>query len=104
MNPESDFLALWLPNLWNTCWQTGLFFLAVWAACRWITWLPAGTKHWLWWLVCAKLVLGVVWLAPIEVRVLPGSQGIAAPIRHPDAYNPSLRIPGVSLPWNPIKA
>lgn len=43
----------------------------VWALCRYLPRLDAGTRAWLWWLVAAQMVVGLVWHAPVALPLLP---------------------------------
>src|SRR5262245_23654789 len=51
--------------------QGALFIAAVWLACRLFPRLPAAVRCGLWWAACLKLLVGLVWIAPVEVPVLP---------------------------------
>ena len=57
-----------------------LFVLAVWVLCRLAPRLPAGVRCALWWLASLKLLLGLVWPAPLTLPLLPptSSQSAAA--------------------------
>src|SRR5260370_38212943 len=48
-----------------------VFVLAVWLLCRLAPRLPAGLRCALWWLACLKLLLGLVWPAPLALPLLP---------------------------------
>ncbi len=43
----------------------------VWALCRYLPRLDARTRAWLWWLVAAQMVVGLVWHAPVALPLLP---------------------------------
>jgi beta-lactamase regulating signal transducer with metallopeptidase domain len=43
----------------------------VWLACRFLPRLPPAARAALWWLVAVKLVVGLVWVAPVTVPILP---------------------------------
>lgn len=43
----------------------------VWALCRYLPRLDAGTRCWLWWLVATQMVLGLLWPSPIGLPLLP---------------------------------
>ena len=51
--------------------QGALFIGAVWLACRLFPRLPAAVRCGLWWAACLKLLVGLVWIAPVEVPLLP---------------------------------
>lgn len=63
--------AAWWEALMHACLQGSLFILVVWAVCRLFSRLPARTRHWLWWLACVKLLLGLVWITPVAIAALP---------------------------------
>jgi bla regulator protein blaR1 len=68
----------------------GVFvFLFVWLICRFAGKIPARFRFWLWWFVCAKLLLGLIAFTPITL-ILP-------------VYQSQLpRVPGVIEPSKPI--
>ncbi len=43
----------------------------VWLLCRLAPQIPARVRTALWWLVCLKLLVGCVWLSPVELPLLP---------------------------------
>jgi bla regulator protein BlaR1 len=45
----------------------------VWLACRFLPGLPPAARATLWWLVAVKLVVGLVWVAPVPVPILPAA-------------------------------
>jgi len=47
--------------------------LAVWALCGAFGRLPAAARCTLWWLVSLKLLVGLVWIEPVAVPLLPGA-------------------------------
>jgi len=79
----------------------GLFAGAVWLLCRLVPRLPARVRATLWWLVCLKLLVGCVWMAPIELPLLPAptpttSQAtvLPAPVKaEPPPAPPSVTAP-----------
>jgi beta-lactamase regulating signal transducer with metallopeptidase domain len=50
----------------------------VWALCRYLPRLDARTRAWLWWLVATQMVVGLVWLAPVALPLLPAEPAVAA--------------------------
>jgi beta-lactamase regulating signal transducer with metallopeptidase domain len=48
-----------------------LFIAAVWLVCRLAPRLPASLKCALWWAACLKLLVGLVWIEPVRLPVLP---------------------------------
>jgi Zn-dependent protease with chaperone function len=58
--------------------QGALFILAVWVICRLAPRLPAGLRCTLWWLASLKLVVGLLWPAPLILPLLPAA--VAAPL------------------------
>jgi beta-lactamase regulating signal transducer with metallopeptidase domain len=82
---------------------------AVWLLCRLIPRLPAAVRCSLWWLVCAKLALGLVWTAPVRLALLPALEPepvVTAAAAQPlapgtspgspgsEEMNRSMRLPG----------
>lgn len=53
----------------------GLLALAVWGLLRVAPGLPAGWRCALWWAVSLKLVLALIWVAPLELPILPATTG-----------------------------
>ena len=49
----------------------------VWALCRYLPRLDARTRAWLWWLVATQMVVGLVWLAPVALPLLPAEPTVA---------------------------
>ncbi|MBC8104900.1 MAG: hypothetical protein H7Z41_20185 [Cytophagales bacterium] len=79
---QGDLPALsLLGGLWRASLGGVLFALLVWGVCRSLPRLPAATRFWLWWLVSAKLLLGLFYTAaalPLVLR-LPASHPVTAP-------------------------
>ena len=59
-----------------------LFILAVWAVCRLLPRLSSPTRAVLWWLAAVKVLVGLVWIEPFVLPVLPWP---AATLRVEDA-------------------
>jgi Zn-dependent protease with chaperone function len=83
--------------------QGALFILAVRVICRLAPRLPAGLRCTLWWLASLKLVLGLLWPAPLALPLLPAA--LAAPLaRWNAAVEPfTARAAGRDtrpLPWD----
>jgi beta-lactamase regulating signal transducer with metallopeptidase domain len=81
--------------------QGALLIAAVWLVCRLFPRLPAGLRCGLWWLACAKLVLGLVWVTPVRLAVLPAvaepvsvhsAPRSSVPDRHPEGEFRARRI------------
>ena len=73
--------------------QGALAIVAVWLLCRLVTRLPAAVRCWLWWLACARLVVGLVWASPVELPLLPPEAPVAATARLVPAPAPSTIEP-----------
>lgn len=56
-------------GLGRACLGGGLFALAVWGVCRVLPRLPGAARFWLWWLVCAKLLVGLGCAASFTLTV-----------------------------------
>ena len=80
LGPAADSAARLLhAALWG-----GLFIAGVGVACRLLPRLPAGTRAWLWWLACLKLVFDLFWAAPLLLPLLPAPAArlaLASPLR-----------------------
>ena len=61
----------WVPRLLATSVQTVILVGVVWLLCRRLKALPAATQCALWWLVALQAVLGMVWVSPVQLPVLP---------------------------------
>ena len=68
-----------------------LVVLAVWLLTRTLTLTPA-TRTILWWCAAAKFVLGLVWIAPIEIPILPAASPRPAAVATVNA-SPSDAVP-----------
>ena len=51
-----------------------LFILAVWGVCRLLPSLSPSTRAALWWLAAVKVLVGLVWIEPLVIPVLPWSE------------------------------
>ncbi|MGC4044580.1 MAG: M56 family metallopeptidase [Armatimonas sp.] len=73
MNPASlnDMATLWAPAVFRACWQGALAVGVVWLLCRLPPRLSPGMRSTLWWLVCAKILLGLFAIPWLPVAVLP---------------------------------
>ena len=60
-------------QLLSTSISSAAVALGVWLACRWLPGLPAAARATLWWLVALKLLVGLAWVSPIALPVLPAS-------------------------------
>jgi len=58
--------------------QTALLAGLVWLLCRYVRRLPASTQCALWWLVAVQAVVGLFWVSPLELPLLPAVD--AAPV------------------------
>jgi beta-lactamase regulating signal transducer with metallopeptidase domain len=71
-----DFGSGWMvATLLRTSLQGALFIAVIWLVCRLVPRLPAGVRCGLWWAACLKLLVGLVWIAPVEVALLPAGSG-----------------------------
>ena len=53
--------------------QGALFIAAVWLVCRLLPRLPAAVRCGLWWAASLKLLVGLVWISPVELPLLPAA-------------------------------
>ena len=71
-----DFGSGWMvATLLRTSLQGALFIAVIWLVCRLVPRLPAGVRCGLWWAACLKLLVGLVWISPVEVALLPAGSG-----------------------------
>src|SRR5437667_10157188 len=71
------FAQEWAGGMGRALGHGTLFILGVWAICRLFPRLPAAVRGWLWWLACLKLLIGLVWAAPLALPVLPAPRKAA---------------------------
>lgn len=88
--------ALVLRHLAFAALQGALFVLAAWAICRLAPRLPAGLRCTLWWLAGLKLVLGLVWPAPVRLPLLPAVLASAAEVQETQPRGG----PAPAVPWD----
>lgn len=53
--------------------EGGAFIAIVWLLCRTFRSIPPALRTALWWVACAKLLVGIVWSSPLVLPVLPSS-------------------------------
>lgn len=70
----NDFAPQWADAMWRAVWQGGLTIVAVWALCAVLPRIPARVRCWLWRLAFAKLLICLLWTAPIKFAVLPAAK------------------------------
>ncbi len=66
-----ESVSAWVQQIGHACLWGSVGIAAVGVICRVLPRLPAGVRAWLWWLACAKLLLGLWVAAPINLAVLP---------------------------------
>jgi beta-lactamase regulating signal transducer with metallopeptidase domain len=74
-------------QLLSTSLSSAAVAAAVWLACRCVPGLPAAARATLWWLVALKLLVGLVWVTPIALPILPSTAAavLAVPASMPTA-------------------
>ena len=102
--------SAWVLQLGHACLWGSIGIAAVSAVCRVLPRLPAGVRAWLWWLACAKLLLGLWTAEPITLPILPapalflpGAAVTAAPRPAPASFLPPV-IPADAAPLPPVDA
>lgn len=70
----------WASQLWTSTWQGVAFIAVVWLVCKYGKGLSSGVRYWLWWLACAKLLIGLVPIHPISVPLLSPSASVTRPL------------------------
>ena len=58
--------------------QGAVFIGLVWMVCRLFPRLPASIRCGLWWAACLKLLIGLVWISPVELPLLPAGRASEA--------------------------
>ena len=66
-----ESVSAWVLQIGHACLWGSVGIAAVGVVCRILPRLPAGVRTWLWWLACAKLLLGLWVAGPITLAVLP---------------------------------
>ncbi len=59
---------------------------AVWATCRVLPGLPASARAMLWWVVSLKLLVGLMWVAPVSLPILPADDLVPAAMRQDSSF------------------
>jgi beta-lactamase regulating signal transducer with metallopeptidase domain/biopolymer transport protein ExbD len=70
----NDFAPQWADSMWRAVWQGGLTIAGVWVVCSILPRIPARVRCWLWRLAFAKLIVCLLWTAPIKIAVLPAAK------------------------------
>jgi beta-lactamase regulating signal transducer with metallopeptidase domain len=85
-----DLAAAWSASLLRASWQGGLLIAAAWLLVRCRLGLPPRVACWIWRLADLKLIVALVWAAPLLLPLLPPlhEQG---PI--PEAFAPATGLP-----------
>lgn len=75
--------ASWAEGILRASWQGGAALLLAWLICRFLPRLSPAAKCWFWRLACLKLLFALLWIAPLELPVLPHPEasGIATAAR-----------------------
>jgi len=68
------FAQAWLTAIERACWQGGAALLVAWIICRCWRSMPGRAQCWVWRLAYAKLLLALVWSAPLNLHLLPAIQ------------------------------
>lgn len=68
VSPWADW---WIANLWRSTWQGAIVVAVVWAVARLFTFLSPRVVCWLWRLACLKILVALVWAAPVLLPLLP---------------------------------
>lgn len=66
-----SFAQTWMTAIERACWQGGLALLVAWIICRFWRSMPGRAQCWVWRLAYAKLLLALVWSAPLNLHLLP---------------------------------
>ena len=88
-----ESVSAWALQIGHACLWGSVGIAAVGMVCRVLPRLPAGVRAWLWWLACAKLLLGFFLAAPIDLPVLPA----------PAAFVPAASVAALPQAALPLK-
>src|SRR5580704_11680619 len=68
----------WAGAIWRASWEGGVAVIVAWVLCLTFPRIPARARCWLWRLALAKLVVGLLWIAPIKLALLSPLKKAAA--------------------------
>jgi beta-lactamase regulating signal transducer with metallopeptidase domain len=84
----------WANAIFIASWQGAIFISIVWLICRIPKIISPRVQCWLWRLVVAKLLLSLLWLAPVRLPVLPADKlPVPATAIHANQEPPTAQIP-----------
>jgi probable HAF family extracellular repeat protein len=89
----NELTSAWSASLLRGLVQGTLLAAVGWAACKLIPRMPASTRYWIWWIICAKFILAAVILATVPVFILPTDSS-------PQFYRAAAKI---TIPFTPVK-
>ena len=69
----NSWSGAWCSALWRASWQGALTIAIVWATCRAWPKLPSTVRCWLWRLAYLKLLATFLWIAPVDLPLLPAT-------------------------------
>jgi beta-lactamase regulating signal transducer with metallopeptidase domain len=103
--PALDTLAA---QLLSTSVSSAMVALGVWVACRCLPGLPAAARATLWWIVALKLLVGLLWVVPVTLPVLPAtwveSTGLkTSPSGERPWQTPATRTTTLAVPRDPSR-
>jgi beta-lactamase regulating signal transducer with metallopeptidase domain len=87
-------IGAWADAMGRAAWQGGLAILVVWGICRLVPAVPPVVRCWLWRLVYLKLIVALLWTAPMLLPVLPAETVAVSTASEPGAAPP----PSSSIP------
>lgn len=95
----NEMAVPWGAAMWRSCWQGALAATVLWLVCRRIKRIPPGLTYALWWMVCARMLVGLspaLLPLPIMPPVAPVSE---SPARHYEGPSPVRGVlPAPTLP------
>jgi beta-lactamase regulating signal transducer with metallopeptidase domain len=98
---------LWVSAVGRSCWQGGVAIALVWVLCRAWPAMPCRARCWLWRLAYLKLLVTLLWVAPIDLPLLSASSaswvpgGNEGPVRTVPAVHALHARDGESAPVVP---
>jgi hypothetical protein len=82
-----------LSSLVRSSFQGALVIAAVWLVCRLLPRLPATVRCGLWWLACARLLVGFLWAEPVRLALLPAPASSPSTVHAAEVFPGSAGVP-----------
>ncbi|HEY2826181.1 MAG TPA: M56 family metallopeptidase [Pirellulales bacterium] len=97
-------VGLWVESLGRASVGGAVAIAMVWVIARWCTFLSPRIVCWMWRAVCLKLLIGLIWMGPVRIPILPpepsaavSAQQAASGVAHPVPVNDET-MPAAGFP------